>query len=131
MTGTNDISEFLFTSESVNEGHPGTYRRPATPLAPLRHGRTLPSQSCATCVAAAAAFTAPLLARIVSHHSLRLQPRTDKLCDQVSDAILDACLKQDPQSKVACETCTKTGMVMVFGESRFDANVLVTFLRLL
>merc|ERR1719174_2582674 len=53
---------FLFTSESVNEGHP------------------------------------------------------DKLCDQVSDAVLDACLKQDPLSKVACETCTKTGMVMIFGE---------------
>jgi len=40
----------------------------------------------------------------------------DKLCDQVSDAVLDACLKEDPQSKVACETATKTGMVMVFGE---------------
>ncbi|KAH8620942.1 S adenosylmethionine synthetase N terminal domain [Trypanosoma vivax] len=40
----------------------------------------------------------------------------DKLCDQVSDAILDACLEQDPLSKVACETCSKTGMVMVFGE---------------
>jgi len=40
----------------------------------------------------------------------------DKLCDQVSDAILDACLAQDPNSKVACETCAKTGMVMVFGE---------------
>jgi len=53
---------FLFTSESVNEGHP------------------------------------------------------DKLCDQVSDAVLDACLAIDPLSKVACETCTKTGMVMVFGE---------------
>jgi len=53
---------FLFTSESVNEGHP------------------------------------------------------DKLCDQVSDAVLDACLKQDPKSKVACETCSKTGMVMIFGE---------------
>nr|XP_009400237.1 PREDICTED: S-adenosylmethionine synthase 5-like [Musa acuminata subsp. malaccensis] len=53
---------FLFTSESVNEGHP------------------------------------------------------DKLCDQISDAVLDACLEQDPDSKVACETCTKTNMVMVFGE---------------
>lgn len=53
---------FLFTSESVNEGHP------------------------------------------------------DKICDQVSDAVLDACLKEDAQSKVACETATKTGMVMVFGE---------------
>jgi S-adenosylmethionine synthetase len=40
----------------------------------------------------------------------------DKLCDQVSDAVLDACLAQDPMSKVACETSTKTGMVMVFGE---------------
>ncbi|CAL9104106.1 unnamed protein product [Musa textilis] len=60
---------FLFTSESVNEGHP------------------------------------------------------DKLCDQVSDAVLDACLEQDPDSKVACETCTKTNMVMVFGEITTKANV--------
>ncbi|CDF77434.1 S-adenosylmethionine synthetase [Chondrus crispus] len=55
-------STFLFTSESVNEGHP------------------------------------------------------DKLCDQVSDAVLDACLEQDEWSKVACETASKTGMVMCFGE---------------
>jgi len=40
----------------------------------------------------------------------------DKICDQVSDAVLDACLAQDPLSKVACETASKTGMVMVFGE---------------
>jgi len=40
----------------------------------------------------------------------------DKIADQVSDAILDACLAGDPFSKVACETATKTGMVMVFGE---------------
>ncbi|CAD6579345.1 MAG: methionine adenosyltransferase sam2 [Cyphobasidiales sp. Tagirdzhanova-0007] len=40
----------------------------------------------------------------------------DKIADQVSDAILDACLKDDPWSKVACETATKTGMIMVFGE---------------
>lgn len=40
----------------------------------------------------------------------------DKLADQVSDAVLDACLKDDPLSKVACETATKTGMIMVFGE---------------
>jgi len=53
---------FLFSSESVNEGHP------------------------------------------------------DKLSDQVSDAVLDACLKADPFSKVACETATKDNMVMVFGE---------------
>lgn len=60
---------FLFTSESVNEGHP------------------------------------------------------DKLCDQVSDAILDACLAEDPNSKVACETCTKTGMVMIFGEITTNASI--------
>jgi len=56
------INSFLFTSESVSEGHP------------------------------------------------------DKLCDQVSDAVVDACLANDPNSKVACETATKTGMVMVLGE---------------
>ncbi|CAD7936200.1 unnamed protein product [Amoebophrya sp. A120] len=60
---------FLFTSESVNEGHP------------------------------------------------------DKICDQVSDAVLDACLSQDPDARVACETSTKTGMVMVFGEITTKANV--------
>ena len=40
----------------------------------------------------------------------------DKLCDQVSDAVLDACLIQDPRSRVACETATKTGFVMILGE---------------
>jgi S-adenosylmethionine synthetase len=63
------IKHFLFTSESVNEGHP------------------------------------------------------DKICDQVSDAVLDALFKQDPNSKVACETCTKTGMVMIFGEISTQAKV--------
>ncbi|MCO5590894.1 hypothetical protein L7F22_044869 [Adiantum nelumboides] len=47
----------------------------------------------------------------------------DKLCDQVSDAVLDACLKQDPESKVACETCTKTNMVMIFGEITTKAKI--------
>ncbi|EZG56787.1 methionine adenosyltransferase [Gregarina niphandrodes] len=60
---------FLFTSESVNEGHP------------------------------------------------------DKLCDQVSDAVLDACLKVDPNAKVACETCAKTGFVMIFGEITVGGTV--------
>jgi len=55
-------TSFLFTSESVNEGHP------------------------------------------------------DKFCDQVSDAVLDACMAGDEMSRVACETCCKTGMVMIFGE---------------
>jgi len=62
-------NKFLFTSESVSEGHP------------------------------------------------------DKLCDQVSDAVLDACLKEDPLSKVACETAAKTGMVMVFGEITTSAHL--------
>jgi len=62
------VSTFLFTSESVSEGHP------------------------------------------------------DKICDQVSDAVLDACLKVDPASKVACETGAKTGMIMVFGEITTSAT---------
>ncbi|KEF55695.1 S-adenosylmethionine synthase [Exophiala aquamarina CBS 119918] len=76
MTGasiTNGVAKrsdtFLFTSESVGEGHP------------------------------------------------------DKIADQVSDAILDACLKEDPLSKVACETATKTGMIMVFGEITTKARL--------
>lgn len=61
--------EFLFSSESVNEGHP------------------------------------------------------DKLCDIVSDSVLDACFKEDPQSFVACETATKTNMVMILGEITTKAKV--------
>jgi S-adenosylmethionine synthetase len=64
-----DGEVFLFTSESVGEGHP------------------------------------------------------DKMCDQVSDAILDACLEQDPTSKVACETTTKTGMILVCGEITTKAHL--------
>ena len=40
----------------------------------------------------------------------------DKVCDQISDAILDAMLAQDPYSRVACETCCTTGLVLVMGE---------------
>ncbi|OIW35463.1 methionine adenosyltransferase [Coniochaeta ligniaria NRRL 30616] len=47
----------------------------------------------------------------------------DKIADQVSDSILDACLAEDPLSKVACETATKTGMVMVFGEISTKAKI--------
>ncbi|WP_099467298.1 methionine adenosyltransferase [Konateibacter massiliensis] len=47
----------------------------------------------------------------------------DKICDQVSDAILDALLEQDPMSRVACETCTNTGFVLVMGEISSNANV--------
>ncbi|KAJ2952120.1 hypothetical protein O0L34_g4395 [Tuta absoluta] len=64
-----DGSVFLFTSESVGEGHP------------------------------------------------------DKMCDQISDAILDAHLSQDPDAKVACETVTKTGMILLCGEITSKANV--------
>ncbi|KAJ1921011.1 methionine adenosyltransferase sam2 [Mycoemilia scoparia] len=66
---TPENNTFLFTSESVGEGHP------------------------------------------------------DKICDQISDAILDACLEQDPYSKVACETATKTGLIMVFGEITTKATL--------
>lgn len=45
----------------------------------------------------------------------------DKICDQVSDAVLDACLEQDPRSRVACETAVKTGYVMLLGEITTNA----------
>ncbi|MBQ5917389.1 MAG: methionine adenosyltransferase [Lachnospiraceae bacterium] len=47
----------------------------------------------------------------------------DKICDAVSDAVLDALMAQDPMSRVACETCTTTGMVLVMGEITTKANV--------
>jgi len=47
----------------------------------------------------------------------------DKMCDQISDAVLDACLEQDPMSRVACETATKTGFVALLGEITTHAYV--------
>ena len=47
----------------------------------------------------------------------------DKMCDQISDAVLDECLKQDPKSRVACETAIKTGYVMLLGEITTKAYV--------
>ena len=47
----------------------------------------------------------------------------DKMCDQISDAVLDALLAQDPMSRVACETATTTGMVLVMGEITSKANI--------
>jgi len=47
----------------------------------------------------------------------------DKICDQISDAVLDACLEQDPYSRVACEVATKTGYVMLMGEITTKANI--------
>ncbi len=47
----------------------------------------------------------------------------DKMCDAISDAVLDALLEQDPMSRVACETCTNTGFVLVMGEVTTKAIV--------
>ncbi len=47
----------------------------------------------------------------------------DKMCDQISDAVLDACLEQDPLSRVACETAVKTGFVMLLGEITTQAHI--------
>ena len=45
----------------------------------------------------------------------------DKLCDQISDGVLDAILAQDPDARVACETATTTGLIVVMGEITTDA----------
>ena len=45
------------------------------------------------------------------------------MCDQISDAVLDAHLRKDPESKVACETVTKTGMIMICGEITSKAEI--------
>jgi S-adenosylmethionine synthetase len=50
----------------------------------------------------------------------------DKICDQISDAVLDAMLAQDPRSRVACETLTTTGLVVVAGEVTTNAQVDIT-----
>ena len=47
----------------------------------------------------------------------------DKICDQISDAVLDACLKEDPRSRVACEIAVKTGFVLVMGEITTKAQL--------
>ncbi|MBQ2627198.1 MAG: methionine adenosyltransferase, partial [Eubacterium sp.] len=47
----------------------------------------------------------------------------DKICDAISDAVLDACMEQDPMSRVACETATTTGLVLVMGEITTKANL--------
>lgn len=49
----------------------------------------------------------------------------DKLCDQISDAVLDAILEQDPSARVACETCATTGLVQVMGEITTTAYVAI------
>jgi S-adenosylmethionine synthetase len=47
----------------------------------------------------------------------------DKMCDQISDAVLDACLEQDPVSRVACEAAVKTGFVLLLGEITTRAHI--------
>ena len=47
----------------------------------------------------------------------------DKICDQISDAVLDACLAVDPQSRVACEAAVTTNLAMVFGEITTQAEL--------
>ena len=47
----------------------------------------------------------------------------DKICDRISDAVLDAILEQDPMSRVACETCTTTGLVVILGEITTNATI--------
>src|SRR6185312_4154275 len=47
----------------------------------------------------------------------------DKLCDQISDAVLDAIIENDPDARVACETSATTGLVVVFGEITTDTYV--------
>ena len=47
----------------------------------------------------------------------------DKMCDAISDAVLDAYISQDPEARVACETATTTGLIMVLGEITANANV--------
>ena len=60
--------------------------------------------------------------RVFSSESVT-EGHPDKLCDQVSDALLDAYLAQDPMARVACETVTTTGMVLVMGEISSTAQV--------
>ena len=80
-----------------------------------------PSRARSLRLARARARSAGRLLILPLSRSPAAQP--DKICDQVSDAVLDACLEQDPDSKVACETATKTGMVMIFGEITTKAKI--------
>ncbi len=64
-----------------------------------------------------------IMARYVFTSESVTEGHPDKICDQISDAILDAMLEQDPMSRVACETVTTTGMVMCMGEITTKAQV--------
>ncbi len=60
--------------------------------------------------------------RLVTSESVT-EGHPDKICDAISDAVLDALMEQDPMSRVACETCTNTGFVVVMGEVTTKANI--------
>jgi hypothetical protein len=115
---------FLFTSESVNEGHPGQQPQRRRHSAPTPTPRNERWPIGAHCESPRTPIPCIRLTIALRHHRMCTYRRcSDKICDQVSDAVLDACLKDDPNSKVACETCTKTGMVMVFGEITTKSKV--------
>ena len=143
-----DGSTFFFTSESVNEGHPDKLAdqvRLPTPRfrqAPAPTARRLLQRKAESFFSPpnrprdekSGAKTLPRGKTSREHRADRLfhrspTNRTDlnpppRPPDaQISDAVLDACLAEDPDSKVACETATKTGMVMVFGEITTKAKV--------
>ncbi|MEK6816995.1 MAG: S-adenosylmethionine synthetase N-terminal domain-containing protein, partial [Nanoarchaeota archaeon] len=63
------------------------------------------------------------MARYVISSESVTEGHPDKMCDKVSDAVLDAALAQDPESRVACETATKTGLVHLYAEITSNANL--------
>src|SRR5215510_8611971 len=65
----------------------------------------------------------PMVSRSVFTSESVSMGHPDKMCDQISDAVLDAMLEQDPRSRVACETLTTTGMVLLAGEITTKAEV--------
>jgi S-adenosylmethionine synthetase len=67
--------------------------------------------------------SAPAMSRYLFTSESVTEGHPDKLCDAVSDSVLDACLEQDPHSRVACETFCKTGFVIVGGEITTTARV--------
>lgn len=63
-----------------------------------------------------------MLKKLITSESVT-EGHPDKICDQISDAILDAIIEKDPYGRVACETCITTGLVLVMGEITTNANI--------
>lgn len=63
-----------------------------------------------------------MLKKLITSESVT-EGHPDKICDQISDAILDAIMEKDPYGRVACETCIATGLVLVMGEITTNANI--------